>query len=278
MRGLSGPMPMGAARLFMLTLAGLLALGSTRGAVSQVPPSPATGAASAAERRSGLLDMSPTTQALQRDDTLNPAMLWVVEGAARWAEPAPGGSCASCHGEAKQSMRGVATRYPALQASSAQPISLAQRIRACRRDKQGLSASAREGDIVLALHTFVAHQSRGMPIAPPQEPGLRALDREGEGLWHQRLGQLELSCAQCHDQLAGKRLAGSTIPQGHPTGYPLYRLEWQAVGTLQRRLRNCVVGVRAEPWPAEAREWLALERYLMRRASGMLLETPGVRP
>lgn len=229
-------------------------------------------------RRSGLLDMSAAIQALQRDDTLNPAMLWLADGASRWSEHTTGGSCASCHGQASQSMRGVATRYPAIDARSAQPIGLAQRIRACRRDHQRQAASVRDEDIVLALQIFVAHQSRGMAITPPDDPRLRALEEEGERLWRQPLGQLDLSCAQCHDQLAGKRLAGSTIPQGHPTGYPLYRLEWQTVGTLQRRLRNCMVGVRAEPFAADAREWLALERFLMRRAQGMALETPGVRP
>ena len=61
-------------------------------------------------------------------------------------------------------------------------------------------------------------------------------------------GQLNLSCAQCHDDNWGKRLAGSVIPQAHPNGYPIYRLEWQSVGSLQRRLRNCIFGMRAEPF------------------------------
>jgi sulfur-oxidizing protein SoxA len=73
-------------------------------------------------------------------------------------------------------------------------------------------------------------------------------------------------------------LAGSTIPQGHPTGYPLYRLEWQGMGSLQRRLRNCMTGVRAEPFAPGADEFTALELYLMQRAAGMPLETPAVRP
>ncbi len=51
-----------------------------------------------------------------------------------------------------------------------------------------------------------------------------AVDRK---LYRQRIGQLDLSCAQCHDDNAGKRLGGSVIPQAHPTGYPIYRLEWQ---------------------------------------------------
>jgi len=71
---------------------------------------------------------------------------------------------------------------------------------------------------------------------------------------------------------------GVSASQGHPTGYPLYRLEWQSLGSLQRRLRNCVIGVRAEPYEYGAPENVALELYLMERARGMVIETPAVRP
>ena len=60
--------------------------------------------------------------------------------------------------------------------------------------------------------------------------------------------------------------------------YPQYRLEWQGLGSLQRRLRNCMAGVRAQPWPLGAPELVALELYLADRASGLTVESPGVRP
>ena len=100
----------------------------------------------------------------------------------------------------------------------------------------------------------------------------------GRRLFEERRGQLDLSCAQCHDNNAGRRLAGSVIPQGHPTGYPLYRLEWQGLGSLQRRLRNCMAGVRSEPYAYGSAEYVDLELFLMSRADGMALETPAVRP
>jgi len=68
------------------------------------------------------------------------------------------------------------------------------------------------------------------------------------------------------------------IPQGHPTGYPVYRLEWQSLGSLQRRLRNCMTGVRAEPFNYGAPPAVALELYLMERARGMPMDAPAVRP
>jgi len=110
----------------------------------------------------------------------------------------------------------------------------------------------------------------------------RAADRPfvalGKELFEQREGQLNLSCSQCHDDNWGKRLARNPIPQGHPTGYPLYRLEWQRLGSLQRRLRNCMTGVRAEPFDYGAPQAVALELYLMERARGMPMDAPAVRP
>jgi hypothetical protein len=66
-------------------------------------------AAAAEPRKSGFEYMSPATQAMQKDDTQNPAMLWVKDGEALWNKDEGGAaSCASCHGDAAASMRGVA--------------------------------------------------------------------------------------------------------------------------------------------------------------------------
>ncbi len=144
-------------------------------------------------------------------------------------------------------MKGVAAHYPAFDAASARPLDLEQRINRCRTEYQRAEPLAWESDDLLALTAFVARQSRGLPIAVAAGPELRPFLDLGKELFHQREGQLNLSCSQCHDDNWGKRLAGSVIPQAHPTGYPIYRLEWQSLGSLQRRLRNCMTGVRAEP-------------------------------
>lgn len=236
--------------------------------------------ASAEERRSGLLDMRPEAQAMQRDDSMNPGMLWVLEGEALWGrKPASATrSCADCHGDAAINMRGVAARYPAFDAAQGAAIDLAGRIMQCRETRQVGPPFAREGQELLALTSFIAHQSRGLPIAPPDDAGMRTAREVGQRIYMIRMGQLDLSCAQCHDDHAGRRLAGSVIPQGHPTGYPIYRLEWQGVGSLQRRLRGCMTGVRAEPFAYGSAEFIAIEAYLMERARGMEVETPAIRP
>lgn len=234
----------------------------------------------AKQRRSGFDFMSPQTQAMQADDSSNPGMFAVIEGERLWGEPQGNGgkSCASCHREAEQSMRGVAARYPTFDQATKRPIDLAGRINQCREKRQSAPLLKRESDELLALTTYVAHQSRGMPIAPAADRRLEPFRNNGREWFERRLGQLQLSCASCHDERSGARLGGSIIPQGHPNGYPLYRLEWQSLGSLQRRLRGCLVGVRAEPFEYGAPEYVEIELFLMSRAAGLKVETPAVRP
>jgi sulfur-oxidizing protein SoxA len=125
---------------------------------------------------------------------------------------------------------------------------------------------------------YVANQSRGLPIRIAHDPQTRPHIDAGREVFARRQGQLNLFCAQCHDDNWGQRLAGVPIPQAHPSGYPLYRLEWQGIGSLRRRLRNCLVGMRAEPYPSDAPEIVDLELYLAWRANGLPIETPAVRP
>jgi sulfur-oxidizing protein SoxA len=232
------------------------------------------------ERRSGYEFMGRETRAMQDDDVVNPGTLWVLDGEALWRRKSGAAerACADCHGDAGTSMKGVAARYPAFDAARGRPINLEQRINLCRTGRQAAAALAFESRELLALTTYVARQSRGMPIAPVIDERTKPFLEAGRASFFRRQGQLNLACAQCHDDLWGKKLVGNTIPQAHPTGYPLYRLEWQGLGSLQRRLRNCFIGVRAEPYAYGSPEFVDLELYLMWRARGMTLEAPAVRP
>lgn len=252
-------------------------------AQTQAQPRPTTAARAApgsGPRRSGFDFMSPSTQAMQKDDSQNPAMLWVQDGEALWNRNAGKRerSCAGCHGAAPAAMRGVAARYPAYDAAAQRPVNLSGRINLCRTRHQQAEPFAAESQELLGIEAYVAFQSRGLPIVAAADPALAAFRERGRKFYQQRIGQLDLACAQCHDDNAGQRLGGSVIPQAHPTGYPIYRLEWQGMGSLQRRLRNCLTGVRAESFPFGAQELVEIELYLFARAAGMPIETPAVRP
>jgi sulfur-oxidizing protein SoxA len=231
------------------------------------------------ERRSSYEHMSKETRAMQDGDTDNPGMLWVLDGEALWRAKAGKAAvaCAGCHGDAERSMKGVAARYPAFEPKRGTAVDLAGRINICRVERQQAPELARESKDLLALSALIARQSRGAAIQSDEER-LKPYIEAGRTIFDTRRGQLDLACAHCHNDNWGKKLAGITLPQGHPTGYPLYRLEWQTFGSLQRRLRNCMIGMRAEPYAYGSPEFIALETYLMWRARGMAMESPAVRP
>ena len=233
-----------------------------------------------AERRSGYEFMSRETRAMQDDEFTNPGLLWVLDGEALWnrKEGAAGQACAGCHGDARAAMKGVAARHPAWDAAAGRPINLEQRINACRTGRQQAQPLAYESRDLLALTAYVARQSRGMAVDVAVDARMKPFLDAGRETFFRRQGQLNLACTQCHDERWGKKLVGNTIPQAHPTGYPLYRLEWQGMGSLTRRFRNCLTGMRAELLPHGAPELVDLELYLMWRARGMPFEAPAVRP
>jgi sulfur-oxidizing protein SoxA len=173
-------------------------------------------------------------------------------------------------------MRGVFATFPKIIHQKLQNVE--GQINACRTRHQHLTVFAYESKPMLALSTLIAFQSRGLPIQAASIGSVKNDYESGKNLYFQRIGQLNLSCAQCHDDRAGLKLGGSVIPQAHPTGYPIYRIEWQGMGSLQRRLRNCLSGVRAEPYAYGSKELVQIELYLMHRANGMIIESPGIRP
>jgi sulfur-oxidizing protein SoxA len=233
-----------------------------------------------AERRSGYTFMTSDTKTMQDDDMSNPGMLSVLDGEALWNAKAGQAdkSCADCHADAGASMKGVAARYPAFDKALGRPVDLEQRINLCRRDHQQASPFSNESRELLALSAFIGKQSRGEPITTGDDAALAPFVARGHELFTQRQGQLNLACANCHDDNWDKRLAGSPVTQAQPNGYPEYRLEWQATGSLSRRIRSCMTGIRAQAFDVGSPEIVALELYLMSRARGMPMETPAVRP
>ncbi len=249
--------------------AGIVLLGVCSGAIAQVP----------VPLKAGSEFQAPEIRKLQADDFANPAMLWVSQGQQLWLAPrgAAGKSCNDCHGAAETSMKGVATRYPRAAPRTGRAQNLEGQINTCTVERQHAPAMGYESDPLLTLTAYVAFQSRGMPLSVQIGGALRATFDEGKRLYNQRIGQLNLACRHCHQAYWGKQLLADTLSQGHGTGYPAYRFEWQKIGSLQRRLRACYFGLRAEMPEYGSPELLALEVYLAWRANGLAIEAPGVR-
>jgi L-cysteine S-thiosulfotransferase len=229
--------------------------------------------------RSGYGYLGPETRALQDDAFANPGMLWVERGETLWRTPAGTGgkACADCHGAAEGSMKGVRAHYPVYDAALGRPVTLEQRINQCRTERMGAALWPWESEELLAITAFVGYQSRGMPVQVGIDGPMAPHFERGKAFWHQRRGQLDLACSQCHDDLAGRHLYGDVISQGQSNGFPVYRMLWQTMGSLQRMFRWCNSSVRAEPYPFGAQEYVDLEVYLAWRGRGPPVETPAVR-
>jgi L-cysteine S-thiosulfotransferase len=223
--------------------------------------------------------LSPAMKSEQHDLALNRGMLWVDQGAALWSTPTgPNGkTCVTCHQAPIASMRGVAARYPKVNATTGQLLNLEGRINACRAENLQAEPLPYESNELLGLTAFVAFQSRGMKPNVDIGGAAQSWFEKGQSAWRERQGQLNVACAQCHDDNVGRKLRGDTISSGVGTGYPAYRLEWQSLGSLHRRLKACQLGVRAIQFNQGAPEYLALELYLAWRARDLPLEAPALR-
>ena len=229
-------------------------------------------------RVSGYHGLGDELRALQDDDFANPGMLWVDRGLRAWETPAgaEGRSCRDCHGN-PESLRGLAARLPRWNAEMERLEDLDGLLRSCISERQRAAPPEFESDALLALATLVAHQSRGLPLAVDVDGPARAAFEAGRASFQRRRGQLDLSCADCHDRYAGARLRGETISAGMINGFPLYRLTWETLGSRQRMIRWCNQAVRAEPFEPDSADALALELYLAWRARGLALESPAIR-
>ena len=229
--------------------------------------------------QSGLAFTGPEILELQADDFANPALPYMDKGAKLWSQGAgkEGQSCQSCHGELEAGMKGVAARYPAIDAPSGKLFNLEDRIRQCRVKKQKAPDWPLESDELLAISLYVTSASNGMPVKANIEGKAKAHFENGQKIFTTRQGQMNLSCTQCHDQRYGIKLYTDRLSQGQPNAYPAYRIEWQRLASLERRLRFCYNGVRAEvpPWGHGVMRDISL--YLMWRAQGLNIEVPSVR-
>lgn len=228
--------------------------------------------------KSGYEFLQADTKALQDDGFANPGFLWVDKGNALFhASESTAPACASCHETKKTSLDGIAAHYPKVDAASGKLVNLEARINLCRERQQGLPALPYESDALLGLTAYITSLARAEPVSVDINGPAAPYYQKGKDYFFLRKGQFNLACSQCHNEHWGQKLRGDTISQGHGTAFPAYRLEWQDFGSLQRRLRDCDSGIRAQPLDYGSETYMAVELYLAKRAEGLPIESPGVR-
>ena len=230
--------------------------------------------------RSGWLYREKDTRDLEADSFENPGMLYVAKGENIWkkVEGSAGKSCASCHNDAAKSMKDVGASYPKWDAAAKRPINIELQIDKCRVEKMGAKAYKFDDPNQRALTTYIKHQSFGTPVHVDLSKGdMKAWWNKGKEEYYTRTGQLNLSCANCHEQNNGKHIRADHLSQGNVNGFPTYRLKQSHMISLHNRFRGCIRDTRAEMPKAFSDELMALEVYVTWRGTGLSVETPAVR-
>jgi len=228
---------------------------------------------------SGWRFRSAETQSLQSDDFDNPGFPLVELGEQNWVkvEGSEGKSCASCHNDASESMRGVRAEMPKWNEKAGKPMTMEQHINGCRTTRMGADAWKWESDAMLGMTAFIGLQSRGMPMSPKTDGPMKAWHDKGKKIYYTRVGQLDLSCANCHENYYGKYIRADHLSQGMINGFPTFRFKWQKMGSIHRRFKGCMKNIRAKPYEVGGDEFVALELYVASRGKGLSVETPAVR-
>tara|TARA_R100001126_G_scaffold101488_2_gene82319 strand:+ start:684 stop:1526 length:843 start_codon:yes stop_codon:yes gene_type:complete len=228
---------------------------------------------------SGWLYREAETRQLEEDSFENPGMLSVEEGEEIWntVEGTAGKSCASCHDDAAETMAGVAAHYPKWDPDAKRPINIELQINKCREENMGAEPYAFDKGGQKQLTAYIKHQSLGDPVSVDLSQGdMQEWWDKGKTVYYTRTGQLNLSCASCHEQNNGNYIRADHLSQGQVNGFPTYRLK-TGLTSLHNRFRGCVRDTRAEIPTAFSDDLMALETYVTWRGTGLSVETPSVR-
>ncbi|WP_135501729.1 sulfur oxidation c-type cytochrome SoxA [Roseovarius aestuariivivens] len=221
---------------------------------------------------------SDETQALETDDFDNPGMIFVDAGREQWntVEGEAGKSCASCH-EGPESMEGVRAVYPKWNEDAGEVRTLAHQINACRTENMKADPYKYTSGQMANMEALISLQSRGMPVNVAIDGPAAETWEQGKELYYTRTGQLELSCANCHEDNYGNMIRADHLSQGQINGFPTYRLKNAKLNTVHARFKGCVRDTRAETFKPGGPEFIALELYVASRGNGLSVEGPSVR-
>jgi len=220
------------------------------------------------------------TRALEADSFENPGMLGVEDGEQIWntVEGTEGKSCASCHGDAAETMKDVGAHFPKWDAESSRPINIELQINKCRTERMGAEAYKFDKGGQKPLTAYIKRQSLGTPVSIDLSQGdMQSWWEKGKEMYYTRTGQLNLSCATCHEDHNGQFIRADHLSQGQINGFPTYRLKQGALVSVHNRFRGCIRDTRAEMPAAFSDELMALEVYVTWRGTGLSVETPAVR-
>jgi L-cysteine S-thiosulfotransferase len=230
------------------------------------------------EVMSGWLFRGTETRAMQADDFDNPGMIFVEQAEDLWntVDGSEGKSCSSCHG-ASDSMAEVRPTYPKYVEAAGEVRTLEMQVNDCRETRMGAEPWKYNGGDMVNMTALLAAVSRGHPVNVAIDGPAQSTWEMGQELYYTRTGQLELSCANCHEANYGRMIRADHLSQGQINGFPTYRLKNTKLNSVHDRFKGCIRDTRAETYKPGSPEFIALELYVASRGNGLSVEGPSVR-
>jgi sulfur-oxidizing protein SoxA len=227
---------------------------------------------------SGWLFRGTETRAMQADDFDNPGMLFVEQAEDVWntVDGSEDKSCASCHG-ASEEMAGVKAVYPKWNETAGEVRTIEMQVNDCRENQMGAEKWGYTSGNMVNMTALLASVSRGMPVNVAIDGPAQSVWEDGKELYYTRTGQLEMSCANCHEDNYGSMIRADHLSQGQINAFPVYRLKNTKLNAVHSRFKGCVRDTRAETYSPGSPEFIALELYVSSRGNGLSVEGPSVR-
>ncbi|MCF8516614.1 MAG: sulfur oxidation c-type cytochrome SoxA [Rhodobacteraceae bacterium] len=227
---------------------------------------------------SGWLFREEDTRAMQMDDFDNPGMVFVDRAADKWnaAIGTGGESCAGCH-NGPESMKGLRAVMPRVDAKSGKLMIMEDYVNDCVTTRMGLEKWGTTSNDMKDMLALISMQSRGEIQNVSIDGPAAEFWAKGKEIYYTRYGQLEMSCANCHEDNYGNMIRADHLSQGQLSGFPVYRLKDSGLVSAQQRFVGCVRDTRAETFKAGGDEFKALELYVASRGNGLSIEGVGVR-
>ena len=244
------------------------------------PPAPDLLEGALDEVLSGWLFRDEDTRAMQMDDFENPALVFVDQGLEAWdaVEGSEGKSCASCHDDMSESMKGVRAHMPKMNEAGDDLWSMENFINDCRVNRMGAEEWGWNSREMKNMTSAISLQSRGEPVSVAIDGPASDWWQKGKDIYYTRYGQLEMGCYNCHEENAGNMIRADHLSQGQINGFPTYRLKDAGMVSIHHRFVGCVRDTRAETFKPGSPEFRALELYVASRGTGLPVEGVSVRP
>ncbi len=223
----------------------------------------------------------------------NPADLWDAKGEALWKKKAgpKNASLEQCDlGLGPGVVKGAYVSLPRYFADTNKVMDLEVRLSYCMKTLQGIGVKDQDynkGDHknIIALATYVAAASQGMPVNVPQaHPEEKRMYETGKIAFFYRAGPYDFSCATCHNaddkriRLQGLPNLTKNEPAGRAfTSWPAYRVSNSQLWPMQKRIDDCY---RLQRFPAPkfgSEATIALSVYMGVNGKGVKSLAPSIK-